>query len=387
MDRIKIQDLKFFTDELGRPFERHPDSRPLANLPKDATVVSADNHFSLAEDIWFERFPAHLKDKAPRVWRGADGCWHVGFDGKAATPEAVHLAMSEFDRVSGSGNIADRVRDLSTEGVDKEIAFPNAALGIILRPDLEPTLREYIFRVYNEYLAEVQAKMPGRFYGVGLINWWDLSKTRASLAELKALGLRTFMLPQNLVGPDGQRMEYQNRIMEPFWEAIEEAGLPFAFHIGESAVSAQRGEPMVSVLHNFAPFRRTVGELVFGGVLDRTPGLRIVFAEGGINWVAAMLQDMGFIYAAYRNIGVWNQREDMEYYWRTNLYATFMFDKLGLALLHVLGPDRVMWAQDYPHAESTFGHTRTAIEQVLAVATPDEARAILGGNAIRLWNL
>jgi predicted TIM-barrel fold metal-dependent hydrolase len=381
-------DLKFFTNSMVRPFKRVPQSKGDFVLPEGTRVISADNHFSIAEDIWFERFPSSLKDKAPRVWRGQGGTLHVGFNGISAMPEAMHAAIAEFDQLPGCSSVEDRLRDLDAEGIEKEIVFPNGALGVIFRPEADLNLREYTFRIYNEYMAELQQRMPGRFYGVGFINWWDPSKTRDSMRELKGLGLKAFMLPQN-PGLDhlGRKIEYQSRAMEPMWQAIEESELPVSFHIGESAISSERGEPGISALQNFAPFRKTVGELVFGGILDRHPSLQVVFAEGGINWGASLLQDMAFIYAGHRNVGVWQAREDVEYYWHNNLYTTFMFDKLGLAMLNLLGPDRVMWAQDYPHGESAFGYSWSAMKQVVDATTAQNARKILGGTAERLWKL
>jgi predicted TIM-barrel fold metal-dependent hydrolase len=378
--------LSFFTSEMIRPYERKPEPKGSLKLPPDTIVVSADNHFSCAEDIWFERFPAHLKSKAPRVWRSQVGALHVGFDGVSLLPEANDVSQAEFERLPGCSDLTARIADLDAAGIDKEIAFPNGIMALLFQPDLQ--LREYIVRVYNEYLAELQAKAPGRFYGVGFGNWWDPARTRQSLEELKALGLRAFMLPQS-AGRDteGRKIQYQSDYQRPMWEAIEESGLPVAFHIGETAVSTARGEPGISVLQNFAPFRKVAGELVFGGILDNHPGLRVVFAEGGINWVASMLQDMALIYAGHRWTGTWQMRDDIEYYWRRHMYVTFIFDKLGLAMLDMLGADRLLWSQDYPHNEGSLGYEQLALRQVVEATSPDNVRRILGGNALAVWDL
>ena len=58
-------------------------------------------------------------------------------------------------------------------------------------------MRERVFRIYNEHIADLQERSDGHFYGVGLINWWDPKGTRSTLEELKALGLKTFLLPPN----------------------------------------------------------------------------------------------------------------------------------------------------------------------------------------------
>src|SRR3546814_6349224 len=83
--------------------------------------------------------------------------------------------------------------------------------------------------------------------------------------------------------------------MRPFGEAVEEADITVCFHIGENIQGLHRGGTGTFLLQSFMPFRKIVGELVFGGVLDRHPSLRIMFAEAGINWLASTLQDVKMI--------------------------------------------------------------------------------------------
>ena len=74
-------------------------------------------------------------------------------------------------------------------------------------------------------------------------------------------------------------------------------------------------------------------------------------------------------------------------YWYENCYATFQNDPLGLSQLDVIGADRCMWATDYPHSEGAFGFGRTSVRLVVDKTSPDDARAILGGNAIKVFKL
>ena len=62
-------------------------------------------------------------------------------------------------------------------------------------------------------------------------------------------------------------------------------------------------------------------------------------------------------------------------------------DPLGLSQLDYIGADRCMWATDYPHSEGAFGYGRTSVRAVVDTASPDDARAILGGNAIDVFQL
>jgi predicted TIM-barrel fold metal-dependent hydrolase len=130
-----------------------------------------------------------------------------------------------------------------------------------------------------------------------------------------------------------------------------------------------------------------LGNLIFGGILDRHPALQIVFAEGGINWVPGALQDAELTFGAHREIFDIVPKHRPSHYWRENLYATFQTDAIGLALLDHIGADRVMWAQDYPHGEGTFGYTAEALRAVIEATSEENARLILGDTATRLYRL
>ncbi len=212
---------------LGAPKDRHGHATDDNGLPAGTEVFSADNHISLSEDIFYEKFPPELKAKAPRIWY-EDGAYMVG---RARAKRSCRLDFSrvlmQYDDLAGAAttNIDARIQELHEDGVDKELAFPNAVLALFHYPDLE--LRERVFRIYNEHIAAVQERSNGHFYGVGLINWWNPDGARRTLAEVKSLGLKTFLMPLNPgKGEDGNIIDYGSTAMSPVWDEIEAAGLP-----------------------------------------------------------------------------------------------------------------------------------------------------------------
>jgi len=354
-------------------------------LPENTTVVSADSHLVVAEDIYYERAPKKLKERMPRVWEDHGVC-QIGVGRKTVVPEFLHPMLSEQDLLPGHSQVAVRVEDMKAEGVDKEVVFPSHILSFVHYPDFE--VRETTFRIYNEYLAELQAQAPGIFYGVGIAEQWDPENARKSIGEMKSLGLKTYMVPQSAgKHPDGSDVHYSSDRMTPFWEAVEEAGLPLCFHIGEGFGPGPRGQYGTKLLQEFGGFRKVLGELIFGGVLDRHPSLRICFAEGGISWLPVAQQDAEVLLSSYRRLMDWDVQHPIEHYFRKNIYASFMMDPLGLSMLDKIGVDRVMWSVDYPHSEGTFGFSHEAMAQILGATDADGARRILGQNALELFNL
>src|SRR5262249_9212444 len=82
----------------GAPKDRRPCGRADVGLREGTEVFSADNHISLAEDIFYEQFPESMKDRAPRVMN-VDGGWVVGFDGKSIlVPEFIEV-LTQYDPV------------------------------------------------------------------------------------------------------------------------------------------------------------------------------------------------------------------------------------------------------------------------------------------------
>jgi predicted TIM-barrel fold metal-dependent hydrolase len=245
--------------------------------------------------------------------------------------------------------------------------------------------------VYNDYVAAVSARRPGTFFGVGIFaNWWDPARAEACMQQIVDLGLKTFMVPVNPgKNPDtGKSISYGDPVMDRFWAVVAEAGLPLNFHVGEGLDVDHRGGIGSSVMVSLAPFRKPLGELIFGGVFDRHPNLRIVFSEGGLSWIAPALQDAEMIYDTYGNGTLLEPiKHRPSDYWHRHCWASFQSDRLGLSQLDYIGADRVMWASDYPHSEGTFGFSRRSIQSMIQMVGRETATKIVGGTAIALYDL
>jgi predicted TIM-barrel fold metal-dependent hydrolase len=374
--------------DIGPVSERKPPSDLDMRLPAGTRLISADNHWEITEDIFHQHFPARLRDKAPRVW--FDKFWRIGYRGQVeALPISPEIEKS-IPRTLGEGvhNPKVRYRDMDREGVQEEIVFPNTLIGFARYP--EPEVQEALYRVYNEHYAAAVINAQPRSHAVGIFsNWWDPAAAEGAMRQIVDLGLKTFMVPVNPgKGPNGKEPSYGDPHFDRLWAVVEEAGLPVCFHVGEGTDLEHRGGHGSLLMTLLAPFRKPFGQLVFGGVFDRHPKLKVVFAEGGMAWVPPALQDAELILDSFKNGDLIERIEHRpSHYWRENCWATFQVDPLGLRQLDVIGADRVMWATDYPHSEGAFGYGREAVRMVTDAVAPDAARAILGGTAARVFGL
>ncbi|HEX3916948.1 MAG TPA: amidohydrolase family protein [Caulobacteraceae bacterium] len=365
-----------------------PDRKPQAGAhawPEGTVIVSADSHM-LEPDCWVDRFPEHLKAEAPRI-EFRDGGYQLSINGKAMTPPHVAAGLcTSLECTPGMTDITARLADLDIEGVEKELIFPQRLFGLFMFGKMMN--RPETFAAYNEHIAEACAAGQGRLFPVMVPNYWDPALAAQSVARCKELGARCLMVP---IKPgddvDGEPIQYSNPKLDPLYAAIAESGIPLCFHIGEAIPTAAPGAAGTFVLTQMQGFRHIWAQLTFGGVFDRFPALRVVFVEGGICWVASMLHDADMIYNSFPTVMNPKLAHPPSWYWFNHCYATFMTDPAGLELLHRIGADRVMWSSDYPHQESTFGYTRSAIQAVFDATTVENAQKIFGKTALEVFRM
>jgi predicted TIM-barrel fold metal-dependent hydrolase len=72
---------------------------------------------------------------------------------------------------------------------------------------------------------------------------------------------------------------------------------------------------------------------------------------------------------------------------RRNIYHSFQDDGLGIRDRDIIGVDKLVWASDYPHAESTFPESQRVLEKILKGVSEDEREMIVSRNCAELYNL
>src|SRR3546814_905286 len=115
---------------------RQPDGTEGFQLPRNTVIVSADDHLAVTEDIFYQRFPAGLKDRAPRILQeGAVN--HLGFDGQTLShSEALLRTLSENEEVQGCYDLDVRYEQMTAEGVQKSINFPQLVILLARYPEI-----------------------------------------------------------------------------------------------------------------------------------------------------------------------------------------------------------------------------------------------------------
>jgi len=119
--------------------------------------------------------------------------------------------------------------------------------------------------------------------------------------------------------------------------------------------------------------------LIYGGVLERYPDMKVVIGESGIGWIPYILDRMDAEWEdQFKDLGLSLPPSD---YWRRQCKATYQTDRIGIKLLDDIGVDNVMWGSDFPHPDGVWPDSREVIQRELGHLPAGVRRKIVCDNA------
>ncbi|HXZ84696.1 MAG TPA: amidohydrolase family protein, partial [Myxococcota bacterium] len=127
--------------------------------------------------------------------------------------------------------------------------------------------------------------------------------------------------------------------------------------------------------------------LVFGGVLQRFPALRIVSAENDIGWLPHIMYRMDHAFEKYGAMLPERLALRPSDYVRRQVWATFQDDAVGAATYGIFGEDNYMWASDFPHTDSTFPESHAWIEKNFQGVPEAIRHKMVYANVARLYRM
>jgi len=185
--------------------------------------------------------------------------------------------------------------------------------------------------------------------------------------------------------------DYHDPMYDPLWEAAVDMDMPLSFHILTSKadqLKAQRGPKINSFLGIMRGCQDILGTFVFGGVFERHPELKVVCAEADAGWVPHFIYRMDHAYGCHR---YWMKAPPLEKmpseYFLNNIYLTFQDDWTAFKHRNEMNPQRLMWANDFPHSDSTWPWSQGILEEHTQDMSQQEKDWILHDNVSQCYNL
>jgi len=303
-----------------------------------------------------------------------------------------------------------RLRELESEGIVAEVLFPNtvppffstSSLGsqIPVRDADDLRHRWAGLHAHNRWLAEFCAAEKGRRAGVFQVMLQDIDEAIDEVRWAAGAGLSGGMLLPGAPPGSGLPPLYHHDYYGRLWKVCADLGIPVNCHSG-SAAPRTGDEPEDHVLFMLELSwwdHRVLRHLILGGVLEENPDLTLVFTEEGLAWIPNQLKAMdGFVDSARTDAHVQSELTfgaqiarklslRPSEFWQRQCYvgASFMHPS-ETRIRDLMGPGKIMWGSDYPHTESTYPYSKSAIALSYAGLPRHEVAGMLGGTAAKVF--
>jgi predicted TIM-barrel fold metal-dependent hydrolase len=365
-------------------------------------IISSDSHVFEPPNLWTERIDTAFRERAPRLQRMGDVDHLVVEDHQTiAGIGLISNAGARFDApetISDHGRFEDvhtggydpyqHLKDMQIDGVAGEILYPSQ--GLFYYKVADSQLMSAIFRTYNDWLAEFCHTDPDRLKGIAMINLDEVQDGIHELERTAKLGFAGAMITE--YPPEDRR--YDRLEYEPFWAAAQDLNMPLSLHTATRRQGINSGMAQ-RTLHDasrratkvFLP-ATSMCDMIFAGVFERYPNLKLAIVEFELAWVPHLLQTMDYTYRERHEEALYRFQGEVlpSDFFHRNVFLSFQEDAVGIRLRDLIGVENIMWGSDYPHSESTFPRSREILDRILHGVPVDERAKIVGENTARLYH-
>jgi predicted TIM-barrel fold metal-dependent hydrolase len=386
---------------------KRPATRPLLPDPEPRavryTVISVDDHLMEPPETFEGRMERRFADRAPRVVETEEGhqVWsiegtpyfQVGFMAVAGRAREDHrVEPARYDEVRpGCWRIEDRIKDMDINGIWASVNFPSGVTGFggTLFSELDDAdFGLACVRAWNDWLFEAwHGPFPERIVPLGITYLTDPEKGAAEIRRNAKRGFTAVTMPEQ---PHRQGLP---PVFDAYWEPIiracAETQTVLNLHVGSSGFAAMPpGAPMLELgatLFQAMAFE-SCAEWLWSGWPARYPELKIAMSEGGIAWVAGLIDRVDNIMARSGYGRGWPAKDvTPSECLRRNFWFCMIDDPSTIATRYAIGVENILCESDYPHGDGTWPDTQIVLERLLDDLAPEEIRMLTHRNAAALY--
>jgi hypothetical protein len=328
-----------------------------------------------------------------------DGDGHVHEDTGGGEALRRHMDPQFRSRPFGGGTLVDRsvggkygkrhgdpatqIEDMDVEGIDIAVLYPTALLGISRLKDRAYSVA--LHHAYNSWLAEFCSHNPQRLKGVAVLPMVDPEEAARELEHaVKELGMVAAMCHTR-----NYNHQVNDSCYDDLYACAQQYDVPITFHASGSEIDADNRFDTFLAEHTLGHTHEQMVStilVVYGGILEKFPRLRVGFLEGMIGWIPMLAERMDEEYEHRAFEAPLLTQEPSEYFKSGRLFfGAEPGEWMIPTVIRFLGSDEsLIYSSDYPHWDGDFPNSvRTLVERT--DLTDDNKRNILGENARRFY--
>ena len=294
-----------------------------------------------------------------------------------------------------------RIQVLDADGCAGEILFPDGITEMNMPPfgagislpteGIDPQLQWAGARAHNRWLAEFCSLAPDRRAGIAIVPMlWDVEEAVKEVRQAQRSGLRGILIPSQW----GRLDAHHHPKYDPLWRVCEELGMVVTLHSGAAPMEDYgEGLGMIGIYISEVVFyaARPITFMIWGGVFERFPRLKLMVTEATAIWVPEYLKLLDFRYEQTpysAKLGDYTShlsRKPSEYFHRNIVVGASCMPRREAELRHEIGLASLAWGSDYPHPEGTWPETRARMLETFHDLPEQELERMLGGNVAELF--
>ena len=324
----------------------------------------------------------------------APGSLEAYFRGEAGGKSLKELARPESPRPEYQHR-EPRLAVMDQQNVERTVLLPTFTCGVeeALADDVEAM--HATLEAFNRWLLE-EWGFDGRTVAAPMVALSDVDRALSEIRFLLDHGARLLLMtPGPVRAAGGQRHSPANRLYDPVWQLINDAGITVAYHAADSGYFRyfkDYDDPPVmdafspemrlgSIFSVDRPIQDMIGVMVLQRFFERFPNLRLVSIEQGSDWLVVL---MGKLHK------LWKRRprifaEDPVDTVRRHLWVCPFWEDDITALADLIGPERVTFGSDWPHPEGVAEPVHFA--KYLEGFSAEDVRKIMRENGAGLLEL
>jgi uncharacterized protein len=242
---------------------------------------------------------------------------------------------------------------------EQHLDYYNVEYGLLLGQEYRPIpslpdadYAAALARAYNDWMIERWVTQDERLKGAALIPAQD---PRQAAKEIERIGPHPGIV--GVLVPNGARFPYGQRFYDPIYDACVNLDLPLVIHTGSEGpgMNGQESYYIEKRQQRALGYQGHLASMVFEGLFERYPALRVLFVEGGYVWLPTFLWHMDDDWKMLRAETPWVTRAPSEYVFEHCRFTTQPMEQPEplsrlLSVFEWAQAERtLMFASDYPH--------------------------------------